>query len=159
MREIIKLKPNIKVIIYTEHNSEYFVHKAFQFGATDYLIKGISEQEIPEAITRAAQGRSIIHPEAAEFLKKEFIQLKNAHENLTYTIQVIRKLTQSEIDILRLLHTGMKYQEIAKLRFIEITTIKTHISNLLKKFDKKSVAEVLETVNNIGLFSFIDDPK
>jgi DNA-binding NarL/FixJ family response regulator len=159
MREIVKLRPNSKAIIYTAHNSDYYVHKAFQFGASDYLIKGASEADLPDAILRAAQNRSIIHPEAAEHLRKEFIQLKNAQENLTYTIQVVLKLTPSEMDILRMLKSGMKYQEIAKVRFVEMTTMKTHISNLLKKFDKKSVVEMLKTIESTGFFSLIDDPK
>ncbi len=159
MREILKLKPNTKIIVYTEQNSEYHVYRAFQAGASDYIIKGESDGDLPDAILRAAQGRSMIHPEAAVHLRQEFIRLKNAQENLTYTIQVILKLTPSEMEILRLLHTGMKCQEIAKVRFIEMTTMKTHISNLLKKFDKKTVVEMLETIESIGFFTIIDNPK
>jgi len=159
MREIIKLRPDTKVIIYTVQDSDYYISNAFLFGASDYLIKGVSEPDLPDTIIRAAQNRSIIHPEAAEYLRKEYIQLKTAQENLAYTIQVILKLTPSEMDILQLLRSGMKYKEIAEIRFTEMTTLKTHISNLLRKFDKKSVAEMLETIDNTGFFLLIDSSK
>ena len=159
MREIIKLKPNTKVIIHTALNSDYFISNAFLFGASDYLLKGVSESDIPDAVVWAAQNRSIIHPEAAEHIRKEYIQLKNAQENLSYTIQVILKLTPSEMEILNLLRSGMKYKEIAEVRFIEMTTMKTHISNLLRKFSKKNVAEMLETIENTGFFLLLDNPK
>jgi DNA-binding NarL/FixJ family response regulator len=159
MREIIKLRPNTKVIIYTVQNSDYYISNAFLFGACDYLIKGVSEPDLPDTIIRAAQNRSIIHPEASEYLRKEYIQLKNAQENLSYTIQVILKLTPSEMDILRMLRSGMKYKEIADVRFIEMTTMKTHISNLLRKFDKKNVVEMLETIESTGFFLLVDNSK
>ncbi|MDR1531186.1 MAG: response regulator transcription factor [Clostridiales bacterium] len=157
MQGILKLRPETKVIIYTQHNSGYYVSKAFQFGASDYLIKGISDQDIADAILCASQNRSAIHHEAAEFLRKEFIQLKNAQENLAYTMRVCISLTPSELDILRMLHTGMNYREIAKVRFIEMTTMKTHISNLLRKFGRKSIAEVLETIESTSFFLLIDE--
>jgi len=159
MREIIKLRPNTKVIIYTVQDSDYYISNAFLFGACDYLIKDVSELDLSDTIMRAAQNRSMIHPEAAEYLRKEYIQLKNAQENLSYTIQVIMKLTSSEMDILHLLQSGMKYNEIAEVRFTEMTTLKTHISNLLRKFDKKSVVEMLETINKTGFFSLVGNSK
>lgn len=159
MREIIKLRPNTKVIIYSVQNTDYFISNAFLFGASDYLIKGVSESDLLDTIIRAAQNRSYIHPEAAEYLRKEYIQLKNVQENLAYTIKVILKLTPSEMDILHLLRSGMKYEEIAEVRFTEMTTLKTHISNLLRKFDKKSVVMLLETIENTGFFSLLDNAK
>lgn len=157
MREIIKLWPDTKVIIYSVHNSDYYISNAFLFGASDYLIKGVSESDIPDTVLRAARQRSIIHPEAADYLRQEYVKLKNAQTNLAYTIQIILKLTPSEMDILRLLRSGMKYQEIAEVRFVEMTTMKTHISNLLRKFDKKSVVEMLETIESTGFFLLLDE--
>ncbi|WP_177222315.1 response regulator transcription factor [Paenibacillus sp. UNC496MF] len=159
MREIIKLRPNTKIIIYTVQNSDYYISNAFLFGASDYLIKGVSEPDLPDTIIRAAQNRCIIHPEAADYLRKEYIQLKNTQENLAYTIRVILKLTPSEMEILHLLRSGMNYKEVAEVRFTEMTTLKTHISNLLRKFDKKSVVEMLETIEHTGFFSLIDSSK
>lgn len=156
-REILKTAPGIRIIMYTQHNVDYYVYKAFQFGVSDYMIKDASDQEIIKNILRAYHNRSIIHAEAAGYLRQEFIRLKNAQENLAYTLQVILKLTQTERDILRLLYSGMKKQEIAKVRFIEMTTMKTHISSILKKFNRRSIAEVLETVESTGFFTLIQD--
>jgi DNA-binding NarL/FixJ family response regulator len=158
-REILKLRPAAKVIIHTSRELEYFVIKAFQFGACDYVIKGVSDQEILDTITRASENRSMIHPEAARLLLRRFIQLQNAQENQAYTMKALMRLTPAEMEILRMLRSGMKYQEIAKVRFVEMTTMKTHISNMLRKFEHKSVAELLETVENTGFFLMIDEPK
>jgi DNA-binding NarL/FixJ family response regulator len=158
-REILKVAPQVKVIIYTRHNSDFYVFKAFMFGVTDYLIKETTAQDMIDTILRAHQNRSIIHPEAVHYLLPEFVRLKNAQENLVTTIQIILRLTKTELDILRMLHSGLKQQEIAEVRFIEMTTMKTHISNILKKFDYRSIAELLENAENTEFFTLIEKPE
>ncbi|MDR1570346.1 MAG: response regulator transcription factor [Oscillospiraceae bacterium] len=157
-KEIVKMNPSVKVIIHTKHNTSYHVFKAFQFGVTDYIIKGVSMHDLIDTIMRAHQNKAFIHPQAAAYLRAEFMQLKNAQENLAYVMKAVLKLTASELEILKLLHSGMKQQEVAKVRFIEMTTMKTHVSNILKKFDRRSIAELLETIESTGFFSVIEEP-
>lgn len=155
-REILKFVPQCKVIIYTCHSDGYYITKAFQFGAVDYLVKPTADYDLVDTILLAAENRCWIHPQAAAHLRTKYAQLENAQESLNYIIHVILLLTPTELEILKMMHTGMKQQEIAKVRFIEMTTMKTHISNILKKFDRRTMAEVLQTVDSVGFFEMLD---
>jgi DNA-binding NarL/FixJ family response regulator len=66
-------------------------------------------------------------------------------------------LTQSELEVLKLLCNGLKRKEIADIRTVEIETIKKQINSLLKKFDKSSTKEIVKKVNELKILDMIKD--
>ena len=66
-------------------------------------------------------------------------------------------LTHSELEVLKLLCSGLKRKDIAEIRAVEVETIKKQISSLLKKFDKSNTKEVITEVNELKLFELIKD--
>lgn len=125
-------------------------------GVIGFWVGARCAQAGQETALQAAAGSSWVHPQAAAYLRGRYAQLENAQENLNYIIHVILLLTPTELEILKMLHAGMKQQEIAKVRFIEMTTMKTHISNILKKFDRRTMLEVLQTMDGVGFFEMLD---
>lgn len=133
--EFVELNPGVKIIMLTSLTEEEVVLDSFSAGAVNYLNK-LHFKEIPDAIQAAYQNQSAIHPSAAGILRKEFLRLKREeNENL---------LTQSEKEILKLIHEGHTQTEIESTLFIAKRTIKNHINHILKKMGVKSSKEAAE---------------
>ncbi|MCH6267209.1 response regulator [Neobacillus citreus] len=155
--EIHKILPETKIIMLTVHQDNNIVFAAFQTGIVDYLMKAAPKEEIIEAIYSAYNNQSPIRPIIAEKIRTEFARIKKSEDQLTYFFKIIANLTQSELEILKLLCSGLKRKEIADIRAVEVETIKKQISSLLKKFDKNSTKEIITEVNELRLFDLIKD--
>jgi DNA-binding NarL/FixJ family response regulator len=155
--EINKISPSTKIIMLTIHQDNNIVFAAFQIGIVDYLIKSAPKEEILEAIYSASKNQSPIRPIIAEKIRQEFARIKKSEDNLAQSFQVISNLTQSELEVLKLLCNGLKRKEIADIRTVEIETIKKQINSLLKKFDKSSTKEIVKKVNELKILDMIKD--
>jgi len=153
--EINLIKPDIKVVLYGMECTKEVIFKAFQKGAVDLLVDKYTESELIESIINAFDERPSIHHSSAVHLRKEFVQLLNLHDNLVYLINVLVKLTPAEINILKHFSNGMQNQEIANILFISNTTMKTHVSHILKKFNLEKMSNVVEVLQSTELFSII----
>lgn len=155
--EIHKILPETKIIMLTVHQDNNIVFAAFQTGIVDYLMKSAPKEEIIEAIYSAANNQSPIRPIIAEKIRQEFVRIKKSEDHLTYFFKIIATLTQSELEVLKLLCSGHKRKEIAEIRAVEVETIKKQISGLLKKFDKNSTKDIITEVNELRLFDLIEE--
>lgn len=155
--EINKILPNTKIVMLTVHQDNNIVFAAFQTGIVDYLMKSAPKEEIIEAIYSAANNQSPIRPIIAEKIRQEFARIKKSEDHLTHFFKIIANLTPSELEVLKLLCSGMKRKEIAEARAVEVETIKKQISSLLKKFDKNSTKEIVIDVTELKLFDMIKD--
>lgn len=155
--EIHKILPSTKIIMLTVHQDNNIVFAAFQTGIVDYLMKAAPKEEILEAIYSAANNQSPIRPIIAEKIRQEFARIKKSEDHLTHFFKIIANLTPSELEVLKLLCSGLKRKEIAEARSVEIETVKKQISSLLKKFDKNTTKEIVTDVNELKLFDMIKD--
>ncbi|WP_419955375.1 response regulator [Neobacillus niacini] len=155
--EINKILPNTKIVMLTVHQDNNIVFAAFQTGIVDYLMKSAPKEEIIEAIYSAANNQSPIRPIIAEKIRQEFARIKKSEDHLTHFFKIIANLTPSELEVLKLLCSGLKRKEIAEARAVEVETIKKQISSLLKKFDKNSTKEIVIDVTELKLFDMIKD--
>ncbi len=153
--QILKLLPKTKIIILTVYEEDEFVFNAFQLGVCDYVLKNAAREELASCIQDAYDGLSPIRPAIAEKIRREFQRVKKSEQSFLYCLHIITEMTQTEIDILDLLSQGYSRTQICKIRFIELSTLKTHITNILKKFNKNSTAEVIELMNNLQIFDYI----
>ncbi|PLR81150.1 response regulator transcription factor [Bacillus sp. V33-4] len=155
--EIHKILPETKVIMLTVHQDNNIVFAAFQTGIVDYVIKTAPKEEILEAIYSASSNQSPIRPIIAEKIRQEFARIKKSEDHLTHFFKIIANLTPSELEVLKLLCSGLKRKEIAEARAVEIETIKKQIGRLLQKFNKKTTREIVEEVNELKLFDILKD--
>ncbi len=151
-REITRQFPEMKVVILTVHEEDELIFSAFQAGATDYLVKNASPDELLHCVKDAYYNRSPIRPMVAEKIRREFQRVKSKEESLLYAIHILSQLTHTEMDILYLLAQGKSRKEICDIRFVELSTVKTQLHSILKKFGKDSVAEVLQLLNSLNIF-------
>ena len=152
IRQLSREAPEIKLIVLTHFSNHETVYAAFEAGAIDYIIKNSSAAEILGAIRAAALDQTTIRPRIAKLIRDEFRTLRLERKNLINTLNIIYKLTPTELDLLRLLAEGKTQSQITGMRHIEASTFRTHVGNVLKKFKATSVREVVSQLKHLGIF-------
>ena len=125
--------PQIRVIALTSFKEKEYVEGVLKAGATSYLLKNVSADELEAAIRRAASGQASLSPEAAQVL------IQNVNE----PAKPGSDLTSRELDILRLMVDGKSNGEIAESLFVSQSTVKFHVSNVLSKLGVTSRTEAV----------------
>lgn len=157
-RQILAQLPGTKIVILTVYEDDESVFKAFQLGVSDYVLKSSSHDELVTCIQDAYHDRSPIRPVIAEKIRREFQRAKTNEQSLLYNLQILSQLTPTELDMLNLLHQGYSRQEICDLRCIAPSTLKTHIHNVLRKFGKDTATEMIDHLNALRIFEFLNHP-
>ncbi|MDK2991857.1 MAG: hypothetical protein PWP48_1090 [Clostridiales bacterium] len=156
-KNILAEMPLIKVVFLTVHDDDETVFRAFESGSVDYVLKDSDTDEIVQSIRLAYDGNSPIRPKVAVKIRNEFMRIKKNESKLMSTVNILSQLTPAEWEIIRLLVKGKRVKEVASLRHVELTTIKTQINIILKKFDKKRTKDVLKFIENMGLTLLFTD--
>ncbi|MBK7449652.1 MAG: response regulator transcription factor [Anaerolineales bacterium] len=127
-REIRKKYPAIKILVLTTYDDDEWVFDAIRAGASGYLLKDTPRQKIIEAIRGTMDGKSFIDPAVAGKL------LNQVASNQTQPASVLTgKLTERELDVLRLLAKGMTNSDIAAQLHLSEGTVRNHVSAILEK--------------------------
>ena len=127
-RQVKSLGTGARVIALTSFTEDDKVFPAIQAGASCYLLKDVSPDELVEAIRAAYRGEARLHPDIARKLMEQVAQQTTpAHE------PQVEDLTEREGDVIRLVAQGRSNHEIAQELVISEKTVKTHISNILGK--------------------------
>ena len=153
--KLVNLYPAVKVVVLTCHEEEEIVLAAFEAGAVDYILKTDSITDVMKAIKGAHQGNAPIHPYAASALRRRMMDLGRYRTNMKVIIQRLSALTPSETAILGLLMDGSKQKDIARLRNIELVTVKAHITSILKKFNAQKTTAVIRELQETGMDQFL----
>lgn len=144
-------RPDIAIIFLTAHETEEMITGGMGSGAVDYLVKGCRDEEILEHIRRAHQGHPALEPRVQQVVMQEFNRLRRSERSLIFFINNVAKLTPAEHELVKLLLQGKKISEIAKLRCVEVVTIKTQMKKLLSKFGCSRSREIVQMIRQMGL--------
>lgn len=147
--------PEVKIIISTVLDDDETVFNSFQTGAVDYLLKNATEDEVRNAVIAAYNDRSPIRPMIAKKIRKEFKKMRNYQESIIYTLGIIRSLTRCELNILLMLCDGKSRKDISYIMCVEMSTVKTHINRILKKFEMKNTSEVVSLLKKMCIIDII----
>jgi DNA-binding NarL/FixJ family response regulator len=130
-RRIGDTVPSTKIVMLTVSDEESDLYEAIKAGASGYLLKEISIEEVATAVRAVVAGQSLISPSMASKLLTEFTNLsKRADERTTVPTP---RLTDRELEVLRLVALGKSNREIAGDLFISENTVKNHVRNILEK--------------------------
>src|SRR5215475_13647929 len=133
--------PTTRIIMLTISDEENDLYDAIKAGATGYLLKEISIDEVATAIRAVAGGQSLISPAMASKLLSEFASMIKKSDD-SRQIPAPR-LTERELDVLKLVARGMNNREIGAKLFISENTVKNHIRNILEKLQLHSRMEAV----------------
>lgn len=148
--EDIHLKhPQIKIIFLTAHETDDMIITAMATGAVDYVVKGSDEETLLKHIRSAYEDKPILEAKFQKKIMQEFSRLRSSERSLLYFINTIAKLTQAERELVRLLLQGHKISQIAKIRCVEVVTVKTQIKSLLKKFGCSRTKEIVYMIHEL----------
>lgn len=153
--EIQPAFPDIKIIILTIYEDDNNVFNAFRLGACDYIIKNTQPQEIVNAVLGAYNESSPIRPEIASKIRDEFKRVKTYENSFLFMINLLSQLTPKELDTLYLLSSGYTRKDVCKMRFVEMSTLKSQIRSILKKCDQKKISDIIITETDQKLLSMI----
>ena len=128
-KEVKEKYPSIFILGLSTFNQQSFIQKMIDNGASGYLLKNASQEELMEGIAMVIKGKLYLSGEAAQSLKKI-----NTDTPL---------LTRREKEVLELIAEGLTNNEIAKNLFVSSTTVDTHRKNLLAKFEAKNTASLI----------------
>ena len=127
-REIHAKFPNIKILVLTTYDDDEWVFDAIRAGASGYLLKDTPRQKIVEAIRGTMDGKSFVDPAVAGKLLNQV-----ASKQTQPTSVLTDKLTERELDVLRLIARGINNSEIAKQLHLSEGTVRNHVSAILEK--------------------------
>ena len=127
-REIRARFPQIKILVLTTYDDDEWVFDAIRAGASGYLLKDTSRQKIVEAIRGTMEGKSFVDPAIAGKLLNQV-----ASKQTQPTSILTDKLTERELDVLRLIAKGINNSDIAAQLHLSEGTVRNHVSAILEK--------------------------
>src|ERR1700691_1633978 len=142
-RAIKDVAPSAKIIILTMSDEEEDLFEAIRAGASGYLLKDIPLDEVAEAVRAVHGGQSLISPSMAGKLLTEFATLAKRDREQPPQQLPAPKLTDREMQVLKLVARGMNNRDIAKELFISDNTVKNHVRNILEKLQIHSRMEAV----------------
>lgn len=131
-KQIKSLDLPVKVIALTSFTEDDKVFPAIQAGASSYLLKDVSPDELVEAIRGVQRGEARLHPDIARKLMEQVVGQASPSREANLV-----EITERERDVVRLIARGCSNQEIADQLVISEKTVKTHVSNVLSKLHLK----------------------
>jgi DNA-binding NarL/FixJ family response regulator len=135
--------PTAKIIILTMSDEEEDLFEAIRAGASGYLLKDIPLDDVAEAVRAVHGGQSLISPSMAGKLLTEFAALARRDQEEAPQQVPAPKLTDREMQVLKLVARGMNNRDIAKELFISDNTVKNHVRNILEKLQIHSRMEAV----------------
>jgi DNA-binding NarL/FixJ family response regulator len=144
---ILAKLPDTKILVLSASGEHTDVLEAVKAGATGYLLKSASVQELLEAVRRTADGYPVFTPGLAGLVLGEYRRLADEPEG-SGTAPV---LTERETDVLRLVAKGMTAKQIGERLVVSHRTVESHVQNTLRKLQLHNRAQLVRYAIEQGL--------
>lgn len=135
IQEVRKDKPDVKIIILTTFDDDEYVYNALKHGASGYLLKGISMDELEKAINTVHSGGAMINPEVATKVVDFFSEMAQSNYDTSIHAQNVEEITDAEWEIIKLVGRGMSNKEISTELSLSEGTVRNYLSTILSKLD------------------------
>jgi DNA-binding NarL/FixJ family response regulator len=148
-RRLLEAGSEARVIILTTFDLDEYVFEALRAGASGFLLKDVQPAQLVEAIRVVASGEALLAPSITRRLLDRFAASFDASERGTPS--ELDSLTPRELEILRLIAGGLTNAEIARELFVSETTVKTHVSSVLRKLHLRDRVQAVVLAYEAGL--------
>ncbi|GGT06837.1 response regulator [Nonomuraea spiralis] len=141
-----------KVLVLTTFDLDEYIVEALRAGASGFLLKDVPPDELVQAIRVVAAGDAIVAPSVTRRLLDRFAKrLPSPYEQATPAR--LDRLTERELEVLRLIAKGMSNAEIAAKLVVSETTVKTHVGNVLTKLGLRDRVQAVVLAYETGLIT------
>lgn len=142
LKEVKSLKPKLPVLILSMHPEEQYAVRSLKLGASGYLTKGSSSQELLQALQRISLGKKYVSDSISELL---------ANRLGSYDGPPHERLSDREYQVMRLIASGVTPKKIAEELMVGIKTVNTYRSRILEKMEMRCNAELTRYALNSNL--------
>ena len=132
-RAVKESHPRVKIIILTTFDDDEYVYNALKYGASGYLLKGVSVPELSSAIRTVVSGGSMLNPGVVTKVVKLFNQMAQSNLAVEADEAGVRELSRTERNIARLVGQGLSNKEIAERLSFSEGTVRNNLSAALSK--------------------------
>jgi DNA-binding NarL/FixJ family response regulator len=144
-RRIREASPNSRIIGVTMHTQPAYAKKMLQLGASGYVTKNSSKEEMFTAILEVSKGN--------KFLCEEIKELLSESQEDPAAVSAINTLTEREMDVINLIKQGSSSKDISLKLDISIKTVEVHRHNILKKLRLKNAASLIHFMNSSAVLT------
>lgn len=127
--------PDIKIIILTTFDDDEYIFSALKYGASGYLLKGISMDQLVDAIHKVHSGNAMINGDIATKVLGMFSRMAQNDITINVDMEMEKEITDSEWKVIKLVSMGMSNKEIATKLFLSEGSVRNYLSSILKKLD------------------------
>jgi DNA-binding NarL/FixJ family response regulator len=146
-RRILGAGSSARVLILTTFDLDEYVVEAIRAGASGFLLKDVRPADLVEAICVVAAGEALLAPTVTRRLLDRFARTVPDDR----TPPALEGLTERELEILRLVAQGLSNAEIAAQLVVAETTVKTHVSSILRKLRLRDRVQAVVAAYDAGL--------
>lgn len=146
-RRVFAADEDAKVLILTTFNHDDLVYEALRAGASGFVLKDDPPEQLIAAVRTIAAGAALLSPSVTRSLIAHFTKERREPRPVT-----LDTLTARELDVFRLIALGLSNAEIGRELFISDTTVKTHVTRLLRKLQVRDRAQAIVLAYHHHLF-------
>ena len=150
-REIRARFPEVHVIALTNYDDDEYVFDCLRYGASGYLMKDVSPEDLVKAIKSAVQDESLVDPSVLNKVLTQFRQLTEDDSN-----HADDKLSPREKEVLEALTAGLSNKEIAQKLYIAEKTVKAHFGSIYRKMNVSTRSQAIVVAVKSGLVDLDD---
>jgi DNA-binding NarL/FixJ family response regulator len=152
-KELVGARPALRVLVLSASGEHADVLEAVKSGATGYLVKSASTEELIDAVRRTAAGDPVFTPGLAGLVLGEYRRLAAEPTPAPDAGDTGRapRLTERETEVLRLVAKGLSYKQIAERLVISHRTVQNHVQNTLGKLQLHNRVELVRYAIERGL--------
>ncbi|MFF2365182.1 response regulator [Streptomyces sp. NPDC058122] len=140
-----------RVIILTTYDLDHYVYAALTAGASGFLLKDVTPEHLVAAVRLVRSGDALLAPTITRRLIERFAHRQESPQ--TGLHRDLSGLTPRELEVLRLMATGLSNAELADRLFLSPTTVKTHVGRILSKLDLRDRVQAVVLAYESGLIS------
>ena len=127
--------PDIYIIVLTTFDDDEYIFGALKYGASGYLLKGISMKNLAEAIRTVVSGKAMINPEITDKVVKLFNHMAQSSYAIQVDNELTEELTKTEWRVIQKIGCGMSNKEIASELVLSEGTVRNYLSSVLSKLE------------------------
>ena len=148
-RKMLRLSSKIRIVIVSMHSKGDYIVKAFQAGATGYVVKESASEKLLQAIDNVLKGDYFMDSHVSKEVVRKLVGIQNNEPKITDA--AYGALTPREKEVMTLVAEGLTTNQIGERLFISPKTVENHRSSIMRKLDLRSSIEVARYAVKLGL--------